>query len=80
MKRRSLPRTAADRERLARRALDARRCRARRRAGKAILPLEADGETFNLMIYFAGLEAWGRGIKKNLLRFHFSAAAAARIC
>jgi hypothetical protein len=33
-----------------------RRCRARRRAGKAILPLEADGETFDLMIYFGGLD------------------------
>jgi hypothetical protein len=46
----------AERERRARRAADTRRCRARQRAHKAIYTLEADEQTFDLAVRFAGLD------------------------
>jgi hypothetical protein len=49
--------TAAERERRARRAADVKRCRARRDAGKAIYHFEADAQTFDLAVRFAGLDA-----------------------
>jgi hypothetical protein len=42
-------------ERRARRAEDVRRCRERQRRGVALYPVEADAETFDLMIRFGGL-------------------------
>jgi hypothetical protein len=46
----------AAREYRARRAADTRRCRARQRARKAIYTLEADEQTFDLAVRFAGLD------------------------
>jgi hypothetical protein len=56
MKRRRPSRTAAERERRARRAAAVRLCRARQRQGKMVLPLEADDTTFSMMETFGGLD------------------------
>ena len=55
-RRRRPPRNDAERERLARRAADVRRCRARLRASRAIYPFEADAQTFDLAVRYAGLD------------------------
>jgi hypothetical protein len=55
LSRRRPPRDEAERERRARRAADTRRCRARQRACKAVYTLEADVQTFDLAVRFAGL-------------------------
>jgi hypothetical protein len=55
-RRRRPAKTDAEREHRARRAADTRRCRARQRARKAIYSLEADEQTFDLAVRFAGLD------------------------
>jgi hypothetical protein len=79
-RRRRPPKNATEAERLARRAADVKRCRARQRAGRAIYSFEADWQTFDLAERYAGLDPARIGDKQatinalgRLLRMALSA-------